>query len=264
MIELGANLAALMERAEHNGLVLTGPALARRAVRLLDMACIAPDQDEAAVVELCRRAATPLGSVAAVCVLPQSLPLARECLVQAGSMVHLGTVLNFPGGEDGVLKVGEDAALAVAGGADEIDLVLPYRLYQAGERDEALAVVIGCRAMCGPDVTLKVILESGSFANAHQLAEAARDVVAAGADFLKTSTGRLERGVTLSAAAVLLGVIHDGGGRVGLTVSGGIRDAAVAARYLALADAIMGPDWACPTTFRIGASHLLESLLAMG
>ena len=81
--------------------------------------------------------------------------------------------------------------------------------------------------------------------------------------FLKTSTGRHAKGLTLSAAAVLLGVIHETGGRTGLKVSGGIREAAAVARYLALADAIMGPDWVSPSTFRIGASALLDDLLAL-
>jgi len=262
MIELGANLAALVERFETSGPV-TGPALARRAVRLLDLTCLDADAGEDAVVTLCARAETPVGRVAAVCVLPQFVAVARECLAGAGNAAHLATVINFPGGDHGVARAGEDAGRAVADGADEIDLVLPYRLYQAGERDEALGTVIGCRAVCGPDVTLKVILETGSFQEAGMLVVAARDAIEAGADFLKTSTGRFARGATLSAAAVLLGVIHDGGHRIGLKVSGGISDAAVAARYLALADAIMGPDWASPATFRFGASGLLDSLLAM-
>lgn len=262
MIELGANLAAMVERFETSG-PITGPALARRAVRLLDLTRLDPAGGEDAIAELCARAETPIGRVAAVCVLPRFVGVARECLARAGNATHLATVVNFPGGDHGVAAAGADAARAVADGADEVDLVFPHQLYQAGERDEALGMVIGCRAVCGPDVTLKVILETGAFQDARVLADAARDSIAAGADFLKTSTGRHVRGATLSAAAVLLGVIHDNGGRVGLKVSGGITDVAAAARYLALADAIMGPDWASPATFRIGASGLLDSLLAM-
>ena len=262
MIELGTNLAALAERFEAAG-PITGPALARRAVRLLDLTCLDPTADAEAIAALCRRSSTPIGPVAGVCVLPRLVPVAREQLAMTSSGVHLATVINFPNGEDGVAKAGEDAARAVADGADEVDLVFPYRLYQAGDHDEALAVVIGCRAMCGPDVTLKVILETGSFSDAKMLGEVARDVIAVGADFLKTSTGRSSRGATLSAAAVLLGVIHESGGRTGLKVSGGIRTAAAAARYLALTDAIMGPEWATHSNFRIGASSLLDDLLSM-
>ena len=124
-------------------------------------------------------------------------------------------------------------------------------------------MVIGCRAMCGPDVTLKVIMETGAFGQASELATAAREVIAEGADFLKTSSGRVAKGATLSATAVLLGVLHETGGRAGLKVSGGIREAAAVARYLSLADAIMGPDWVSPATFRVGSSALLEDLLSL-
>ncbi|MEI8395361.1 MAG: deoxyribose-phosphate aldolase [Rhodospirillaceae bacterium] len=260
MIELGANLASMVERCEKHEL-LTGPTVARRALRLLDLTCLEPAADAEMIQALCRRADTPYGRVAAVCVPPRFVAMARECLAECGNPCHLVTVANFPAGEDGVAKAGEGAARAVAEGADEIDLVFPYRLYQAGEHDEALATVIGCRAMCGPDVTLKVIMETGSFRKAGELAEAARDVLAVGADFLKTSTGFYSTGASLSAAAVLLGVIHDGGNRAGLKVSGGIRDLGATARYLALADAIMGPDWASPANFRFGSSALLENLL---
>ena len=262
MIELGANLAALVERFEESGPV-TGPALARRAVRLLDLTCLDESKGEIEIADLCRRGQTPLGPVAAVCVLPRFVAFARAALDAFGAAIRVVGVVNFPDGDGDVAAVGEEAARAVAAGADEIDLVFPYRRYQAGERDEALAMVIGCRAMCGPDVSLKVILETGSFRDASQLAAAAREVIAEGADFLKTSTGRHAKGLTLSAAAVLLGVIHETGGRTGLKVSGGIREAAAVARYLALADAIMGPDWVSPSTFRIGASALLDDLLAL-
>ena len=263
MIELGANLAALVERFEESGTVVTGPALARRAVRLLDLTCLDDSKGEDAIADLCRRGQTKLGPVAALCVLPRFVGFTRATLDKAGSSIRVASVVNFPDGDGDVAQAGEEAARAVAEGAEEIDLVFPYRRYQAGERDEALAMVIGCRAMCGPDVTLKVILETGSFGAAAQLAAAARDAIAEGADFLKTSTGRHAKGATLSAAAVLLGVIHESGGRAGLKVSGGIREAAAVARYLALADAIMGPDWVSPATFRVGASGLLDDLLAL-
>ena len=86
----------------------------------------------------------------------------------------------------------------------------------------------------------------------------------AGVDFLKTSTGKAEVGATLEAAAALLAVCHEAGGRVGFKAAGGIRTAADAAGYLHLADAIMGPGWASPRTFRFGASSLLDDLLGRG
>ena len=262
MIELGANLATLVERCEENGPV-TGPALARRAVHLLDLTCLDEGAHESDIANLCQRAQTKLGPVAGVCVPPRFVGFARTTLDRDASTIRVISVANFPDGEDDIAKAGEEAARAVADGAEEIDLLFPYRRYLAGEREEALATVIGCRAMCGPNVTLKVILETGAFTKAGQLAMVAREVIAEGADFLKTSSGRHAKGATLSAAAVLLGVIHETGHRTGLKVSGGIREAAAVARYLALADAIMGPEWASPATFRVGSSALLEDLLSL-
>ena len=262
MIELGANLSALVERFEGIG-PISGPALARRAVALLDLTRLDEDCDEAAVTTLCRRAETRIGPVAAGCERPRFIAVARNCLDRAGSGVRVATVVNYPAGDDDIARIGSETAQVVAAGVDEIELVLPYRRYLAGDHEAALAAVTACRAVAGPDVTLKVILETGCFRDGRLLGRLAREVAASGADFLKTSSGLVVPGATLSAVAVLLGAIHDRGGRVGLKVSGGIRDVAAAARYLALADAIMGPEWAGPPTFRIGASALLETLLAV-
>jgi len=262
MIELGANLSALVERFEGVGPV-SGPALARRAVALLDLTRLDGGCDEAAVAALCRRAETRVGPVAAVCVLPRVVACARDCLDRVGSGVRLAAVINYPSGEEEVAAIGAETSRVVSAGVDEIELVLPYRRYLAGQCEEALAAVTVCRALAGPDLTLKVTLETGSFRDGALLGRAAREVIAAGADFVKTSTGLLVPGATLSAAAVLLGAIRERGGRVGLKVSGGIRETADAARYLALADAVMGPEWVGPSTFRIGASALLDALLEM-
>ena len=262
MIELGTNLAALVERFEGVG-PISGPALARRAVALLDLTRLDEACDEAAVAALCHRAETRIGPVAAVCVRPRFVACARDCLDRAGSAIRVAAVVNFPAGDDDIARIGAETAEIVAAGVDEVELVLPYRRYLAGEQEMALDAVTACRAVAGPDLTLKVILETGQFRDNARLGQLAREVIAAGADFLKTSTGMITPGATVSAAAVLLGAIRDRGGRVGLKVSGGIRDIAAAARYLALADAVMGPEWVGPSTFRIGASALLDDLLEM-
>ena len=106
-----------------------------------------------------------------------------------------------------------------------------------------------------------MILETGILREPDLITAAARAAVMAGVDFLKTSTGKSEVGATLEAAATLLAVCREADGRVGFKAAGGIRTAADAAAYLHLADAIMGPDWASPRTFRFGASSLLDDLL---
>jgi deoxyribose-phosphate aldolase len=136
--------------------------------------------------------------------------------------------------------------------------VLPWRAFAAGDRAGAMAVVEATREAC--PVLLKVILESGLLREPEVIGAAARDALAVGADFVKTSTGKLQPAATLPAAAVMLEAVrdHDLGG---FKASGGIRTAEEAAQYLELADALFGPQWATPRTFRFGASSLLDDLL---
>jgi deoxyribose-phosphate aldolase len=136
--------------------------------------------------------------------------------------------------------------------------VLPWRAFAAGDRAGAMAVVEATREAC--PVLLKVILESGLLKEPELIGAAARDSLAVGADFVKTSTGKLQPAATLPAAAVMLEAVRDHG-IGGFKASGGIRTAEEAAEYLELADALFGPEWAAPATFRFGASSLLADLL---
>ncbi|WP_448190672.1 deoxyribose-phosphate aldolase [Azospirillum sp. sgz301742] len=240
--------------------VKSTPAMARRAVALLDLTSLNDDDTEKSVLALCKRAVTPVGPVAAVCVWPHFVKPARKAL--KGSGVKIATVVNFPAGEADAATVAADTQAACKAGADEIDVVLPYRAFIEGARTLPLKVLHACREACGEGVTMKVILESGAFPDPDLLAWAGRDAIAAGADFLKTSTGKTTPAATLEAAALLLHTSGQAGHRVGVKVAGGVRDAACAAAYLHLADALMGKGWAKPKNFRFGASGLLDSLLA--
>ncbi len=233
--------------------------LARRAVALLDLTSLGDDDTGDSVAALCARAVTPVGPVAAVCVWPRFVTTARTAL--QGTSVKVAAVINFPSGEDDALRVAEDTRAAIEAGADEIDVVLPYRAFIEGARALPLKVLHACREACGEAVIMKVILESGVFPDPDLLAWAGRDAIAAGADFLKTSTGKITPGTTLEAAALLLHTIGQTGRSVGFKASGGIRGAATAAAYLHLADTLMGPGWASPRCFRFGASGLLDALL---
>ncbi|MBP2299193.1 deoxyribose-phosphate aldolase [Azospirillum picis] len=234
--------------------------LARRAVGMLDLTSLNGDDSEQTVEALCARAATPVGPVAAVCIWPRFVPTASRAL--EGTGVKVATVVNFPSGEADAAAVAAETRRAIADGADEVDVVLPYKAFIDGARTQPMNVVKACREACADKALMKVILESGAFPDADLLAWAARDAIAAGADFLKTSTGKTQPAATLPAAAVMLDCIYESGKTVGFKASGGIRDAAEAARYLALADGILGDGWATPGTFRFGASSLLEALLA--
>lgn len=232
---------------------------ARRAIGMLDLTSLNGDDSDRVVEALCARAMTAAGPVAAVCIWPRFVPTARKAL--AGTPVRIATVVNFPTGEADAVAVAAETRRAIADGADEIDVVLPYRAFIDGARTQPINVVKACREACGDKALMKVILESGAFPDPELLAWAARDAVAAGADFLKTSTGKIQPAATLEAAAVMLDTIYESGKPVGFKAAGGIRDAAGTAVFLALADQILGEGWATPQTFRFGASSLLDALL---
>lgn len=235
---------------------------ARRILPLLDLTSLNDADDAAVTAALCAKAVTPAGHVAAVCLWPTFITQAKQAL--SGSGVKVATVVNFPGGSLPAEKVVDQIGRALADGADEIDVVMPYGAIMAGMGGDQRAAdhLQACRQACG-STTMKVILESGALAKPALIERAAQVAVAAGADFLKTSTGKIPAGATPGAARIMLAACRDAGRPVGFKASGGIRDVETAAQYLALADAICGPGWASPATFRFGASGLLDALLGV-
>lgn len=233
--------------------------IARRALPLLDLTNLADICTSSQIETLCRDARA--GGVAAVCVWPQFVGEAARAL--KGTPVRVATVVNFPAGGEDVERAVEDAAEAIADGAQEIDLVLPYRALMRGDAATATGLVEAVRDVCRK-TCLKVILETGTLGDPERIGQASCLAIAAGADFLKTSTGKSAVSATPEAAEAMLGAIreHGAGRRIGLKVSGGLRSVADAAAYLALADRVMGPDWAQPATFRLGASSLYGELTA--
>ena len=234
--------------------------IAKRALPLLDLTSLNDDDDDATVDRLCGRATGAYGQVAAVCVWPRFIARCREAL--AGSSVRIAAVANFPEGALDIPAAVAEVEAAAAAGAHEVDLVWPYPAWLDGQRTAAGDLVAACKAACGAERTLKVILETGRLRSPENIAAASRDAIAAGADFIKTSTGKTEVSATLEAAEIMLAAIEHCGRPVGFKAAGGIRTTAQAGAYLALADRIMGLDWARPATFRFGASGLLDDLLA--
>jgi len=233
-------------------------ATARRALSLLDLTDLSDNADEAGLAALCARAVGAPGPVAAICIWPRFVAQARTMLGRAP--VRIATVVNFPQGEATGAEVLAETQSAVAAGADEIDLVLPWRAFLAGDAAGAEAMVRAVREACGGQ-TLKVILETGEYPDLDRVRAASELAIAAGADFIKTSTGKTTHSASLPAARTMLEVIAASGRPVGLKPSGGIRTLADAVGYLELADAIMGPGWATPETFRFGASGLHQVLV---
>jgi deoxyribose-phosphate aldolase len=234
--------------------------IAQRALRCLDLTDLTETCTDQAIDALCRKAQDPRGPVAAVCVWPQFVVRAREAL--KGTPVRIATVVNFPAGGEDVSRVADDVQEALSDGAHEIDLVLPYGALRRGDPAIATEMVEAVRDMVDQDRLLKVILETGELKEPALIEAASRVAIEAGADFIKTSTGKTPVSATPEAAEIMLTAIKASGRPVGLKPSGGIRTVADAGLYLDLADRIMGAGWATPKTFRIGASSVYDALVA--
>ena len=236
---------------------------ARRALALLDLTDLGDAVTADDTHALCRRALSPHGNVAAVCLWPRWVATAVGDL--AGTGVRIATVTNFPSGAEPTADVRAQTEVALADGADDIDVVLRYRDVMAGRVGEAADALRAIREIVPQDDghVLKVILETGEIGDADTIRLAAQLAVDEGADFIKTSTGKTPVSASLAATAIMLDVIAGAGRPVGLKPSGGIRTLADAGAYLAQADQTMGPSWASARTFRFGASGLLDALLAV-
>jgi len=239
--------------------------VAARVIGLIDLTNLSDDCSENDVVELCSRAHGPHGNVAAVCVWPRYVSRAVREL--SATDVRVATVVNFPHGRDSVDQVVDTVKRCVADGADEIDLVIPYEKFRDSSDDEGDRAVVHMVAKVKESLPenrlLKVILETGELRDRDLVDRAARLAVASGADFIKTSTGKTPVSATPEAVETMLSVLRESpriDRRVGIKPSGGIRTVDEAARYLAMADRIMGRDWATPETFRFGASGLLDAV----
>lgn len=232
--------------------------VAARILSMLDLTNLDDTSTDDRVVELCRRAVTAHGHVAAVCVWPRFVTLAKHELT--GSGVKVATVVNFPHGGTDIDEVVTLTRSALADGADEIDVVAPHRALMAGDTDSYCALLRAVREAVVAPAHLKVILETGELVESDLIERASRLAIECGADFIKTSTGKTRVSATVEAAAIMLRVIRDTDRRVGIKPSGGIRTVVDAARYLELAEAIMGPAWTTPERFRFGASGLLDSV----
>ena len=232
-----------------------------KILSLLDLTSLNDNDTPAVIDALCRNATQSIGKVAAVCVYP---PFVAQCRARlpASSGINVATVVNFPSGNEPLADVLAQTQHALADGTNEIDLVFPYQALQQGNADAGTE-------MCSQIATLvhqhsgslKVILETGALSPEH-IAQAAQIAIAAGADFLKTSTGKIAHGASLEASAILLDQIAQAKQPVGLKISGGVRDIATAEAYIAQAAAKMGADWVQPENFRIGASSLLKELIS--
>jgi deoxyribose-phosphate aldolase len=239
------------------------------AISMVDLTTLEGADTPGKVRALCAKAVRPdvtdpsVPSVAAVCVYPDLVQVARHAL--SGSAVAVASVATaFPSGRASLDVKLADVRDAVTAGADEIDMVIDRGAFLAGRYGQVYAEIRAVREACG-SAHLKVILETGELATLDNVARASWLAMLAGADFVKTSTGKVTPAATVPVALVMLAAVRDfeqvSGRRVGVKVAGGIRTAKDAIRYLVVVNEVAGPAWLTPRYFRIGASTLLNDLL---
>ncbi|MDT8894304.1 deoxyribose-phosphate aldolase [Halomonas sp. I1] len=235
---------------------------ARQALALMDLTSLNDDDTDERIEALCQRAKTPAGHPAAICIYPRFIVPARRALTahRLNDTIRIATVTNFPHGNADIMRAARETREAVASGADEVDVVFPYRALQEGDEDTGRELVEMSKAAAGGK-TLKVILETGELKDPALIRRASELAIDGGADFLKTSTGKVAVNATLEAAEIMLEVIRDNGGEIGFKAAGGVRTAEDARAYLELAERLMGANWITPQHFRFGASGLLDNLL---
>jgi deoxyribose-phosphate aldolase len=233
--------------------------VARIALACLDLTSLNDADTETQVAALCARASGPLGAVAAVCVWPR---LARFARANVPKNVAVAAVANFPAGSTDIDRAVRDTAEIVQAGAQEVDVVMPYRALLAGDDAICAQLLQAVRRACD-GLLLKVILETGELREDRFIDRAARLALDAGADFLKTSTGKTPMSATPQAAQRLLRSIADdpqARQRVGFKAAGGVRSVADAAVYVEQVAATLGANALVPARFRIGASALLGDI----
>jgi len=239
------------------------------AVRMVDLTTLEGADTPGKVRAMCAKALRPdpadpgVPPVAAVCVYPDLVGICRAEL--AGSPVAVASVATaFPSGRASLAVKLADVAEAVAAGADEVDMVIDRGAFLAGRYGQVFQEVRQVREACG-SAHLKVILETGELATLDNVSRASWLAMLAGADFIKTSTGKVSPAATPPVTLVMLAAARDyaqvTGRRVGVKVAGGVRTAKEAVRYLVLVRETAGTAWLTPEKFRIGASSLLNDLL---
>ena len=239
------------------------------AIQMIDLTTLEGDDTPGKVRQLSAKAMRPdpsdpaIPSVAAVCVYPNLVPVAKAALGDSGIKVA-SVATYFPSGQAPLeLKVAETARV-VEMGADEIDMVIDRGAFLSGRTLEVFEEIRAIKEACG-DAHLKVILETGELATHDNVRRASMLAMAAGADFIKTSTGKISPAATLPVTLTMLEAIRDfhqrTGVRIGMKPAGGIRTGKDSIRYLIVLNETLGPDWMNPGMFRIGASSLLNDIL---
>lgn len=232
------------------------------ALSLIDLTTLEGNDTDEKVIQLCNKAIQ--SDVAAVCVYPVFASVAKKQI--KNTSIKIACVAGaFPSGQMPLDLRLKEAEFAIAQGADEIDMVISRGKLLEKNYDYIFNEVQQFKKVCG-DKKLKVILETGELQSIQNIHLASVIAIDAGADFIKTSTGKISVNATLEAVCVMLIAIKNHfdntGKKVGIKPSGGISDGATAVGYLRLTEKILGKEWLSPSLFRFGASRLVDNLIA--
>ncbi|MDX1570601.1 MAG: deoxyribose-phosphate aldolase [Xanthomonadales bacterium] len=239
------------------------------ALSMTDLTTLEGKDSRQRIAALCRKARLPaadmrdLPHVAAVCVYPNHVSLAAELL--AGSGIHIASVAtSFPSGQSPLELRLEEVRDVVEFGADEVDMVINRGAFLAGDYATVQREIEAIKEACG-DAHLKVILETGELETFDKIRLASDLAIEAGADFIKTSTGKIQPAATMPVVLVMLESIRDHylatGRKIGMKPAGGISTAKLALHYLVMVKETLGDDWLTPDLFRFGASSLVNDLV---
>ena len=238
-------------------------------IRMMDLTTLEGKDTPGKVAALCRKAIRPdpsdpsIPSVAAICVYPAMVPFVRRAV--AGTGIHIASVATgFPSGQTFLDIKLDETRRAVAAGADEIDMVIDRGAFLRGDYETVYHEIAAVKDACGP-AHLKVILETGELGSYDQVRRASMIAMAAGGDFIKTSTGKVGVNATLPVTLVMLEAIRDfrdaTGKLIGMKPAGGISNSKLAIAYLVMLYETLGEEWMTPDLFRFGASSLLNDVL---
>lgn len=242
----------------------------KMVVSMMDLTTLEGKDTPGKVAYLCRKALRPIDAsyavppVAAVCVYPNMVRHARRFLGESSPVKIAAVATGFPSGQYPLRAKLEETRRAVADGADEIDMVIDRGAFLAGDYKKVSDEIASVKEVCGA-AHLKVILETGELVTYDNVRLASQLAMEAGADFIKTSTGKVQPAATMAVTLVMLEAIRDyffqTGIRIGMKPAGGIRTAKQALAYLVMVKETLGDDWLTPDLFRIGASTLLNDVL---
>jgi deoxyribose-phosphate aldolase len=242
----------------------------KMVVAMMDLTTLEGKDTPGKVAYLCRKALQPaerryeVPPCAAVCVYPNMVRYARRFLGTESAVRVASVATGFPSGQYPLRTRLEETRRAAGDGANEIDMVINRNAFLTGDHARVFDEIAALKAACGP-AHLKVILETGELVTCDNVRLASRIAMEAGADFIKTSTGKINPAATMPITLVMLEAIRDyffeTGIRIGMKPAGGIRTAKQSLAYLAMLKETLGDDWLTPDLFRFGASTLLNDVL---